>query len=62
MQIAKAGENNLTTKIKIAIPRCWPHLLNQPSLGIDFYRALKLTIMICDPSLNAQHVRPFSQR
>jgi hypothetical protein len=62
MQIAKSGEYNLATKIKIAFPRCWTHLLNQASLSVDFDCALKLTIMIGDLPFNAQHGRPFWQR
>jgi hypothetical protein len=62
MQIAKARENNLSMKIKIALTRYWPHPLNQPRLCINLYRALKLAIMIGNPSLNAQHGQPFWQR
>jgi hypothetical protein len=62
MQIAKAGKNYLAAEIKIAFPGYWPHLLNQPGLGIDFYSAFKLAIMIGDPPLNAQHGKPFSRR
>ena len=62
MQIAKAGENNLAVKIKIAFTYSRSYLLDQAGLRVDFYRALKLAIMIGNPSLNAQHGQPFSRR
>jgi len=54
MQIAEARENSLPIKIKIAIARFRPHMLNQPGLRVDLDCALKFAIMVGNSAFNAQ--------
>jgi hypothetical protein len=55
MQIPKPRKNNLSAKIKIAPARRRPHMFNQPRLRIDLDRALKLAVVIRNPTLKTQH-------